>query len=78
MYSTHETRAHQHYRIERPAHRLHAYDFFNLLTRPPLLDRVDQHSPAYRERLYPPTETLSLFMAQTLSPDHACQSTVNR
>ena len=78
MYTTHETRAHQQYRIEHHAHHLHAYDFFNLLTRTPLLNRVDQHSPAYRERLYSPTETLSLFMAQTLNPDGACQSVVNR
>jgi hypothetical protein len=78
MYTTHETRAHQQYRIEHHANCLHAYDFFNLLTRTPLPNRVDQHSLAYRERLYPPTETLSLFMAQTLSPDRACQAVVNR
>jgi len=58
--------------------RLHAYDFFNQLTNAQLRDRVDQHSPAHRERLYPPTETLSLFMAQTLSPDRTCQLAVNR
>ncbi|PKO90401.1 MAG: hypothetical protein CVU16_10330, partial [Betaproteobacteria bacterium HGW-Betaproteobacteria-10] len=48
------------------------------LTSGPLLARVDQHLPAHRERLYPPTETLSLFMAQTLNPDRACQMAVNR
>jgi hypothetical protein len=78
MYTPQETRTHQQQRIERQVQRLQAYDYFNLLTRSPLLDRVDQHSPAYRERLYPPTETLSLFMTQTLNSDRACQSIVNR
>ena len=78
MHNTHETQSHQQHRVKDHAHRLHAYDFFNLLTSAPLLERVDPHLPAHRERLYPPTETLSLFMAQTLSPDRACQPAVNR
>jgi hypothetical protein len=49
-----------------------------VLTGDALLERVDQYLPPHRERLYPPTETLSLFMAQTLNPDRACQHTVNR
>jgi hypothetical protein len=49
---------------EHHARHLHAYDFFNLLTGDALLDKVDRHLPPHRERLYPPTETLSLFMAQ--------------
>lgn len=78
MHNTHETQAHQQHRIEHHARRLHAHDFFNLLTSAPLLERVDQQLPAHRERLYPPTETLSLFMAQTLNSDRACQPVVNR
>jgi hypothetical protein len=78
MHSTDETRSHQHRRIEHHARRLHAYDFFNLLTGDALLNQVDRHLPPHRERLYPPTETLSLFMAQTLNPDRACQPAVNR
>jgi len=42
------------------------------------LARVDQHLPLHRERLYSPTETLSLFMTQTLNPDSSCQQTVNQ
>lgn len=78
MHSTHETPSHQQHRVEHHARHLHAYDFFNLLTGDALLERVDRHLPPHRERLYPPTETLSLFMAQTLNPDRACQHTVNR
>jgi hypothetical protein len=73
-----ETPSHQQHRVEHHARQLHAYDFFNLLTGDSLLERVDQHLPPHRERLYPPIETLSLFMAQTLNPDRACQHTVNR
>lgn len=32
----------------------------------------------YRERIYPPLETLRLFVGQVLSPDRACQDVVGR
>ena len=32
----------------------------------------------YRERLYPPLDTLRLFVGQVLSPDRACQDVVGR
>jgi hypothetical protein len=50
---------------------------FNLLTGPQLIDRVEQLLPAHRERLFPPTETLSMFLAQSLSADGSCQQAVN-
>jgi hypothetical protein len=78
MHTTHEPRIHQQRQIDHHARHLHAYDFFNLLTGTTLLDQVDQHLPPHRERLYPPTDTLSLFMAQSLNPDGACQQVVNR
>ena len=64
--------------LKNRARSIHAYDFFNLLTRPDLLDQVDEQSPAHRERLYSPAQTLSLFMAQTLNPDGSSQAAVNR
>ena len=54
-----------------------AYRFFNLLTSAELLDTVEQHLPEHRERLFPPTETLSMFLAQALSADGSCQNVVN-
>jgi len=54
-----------------------AYAFFNLLTGPELLDQVESLLPDHRERLFPPTETLSMFMAQALSADRSCQRSVN-
>ena len=68
----------QRYRIRQRSRAIHAYDFFNVLTDPDLLDVVDQQSPAHRERLFPPTTTLSLFMAQTLNADASCQATTDR
>jgi hypothetical protein len=78
MHDTHETGRHQQRRVAGHANRLRAYDFFNLLTGDALLDTVEQHLPPHRERLYPPTDTLSLFMAQSLNPDGACQQIVNQ
>ena len=50
---------------------------FNLLTGPQLLDRVEPLVPEHRERLFPPKETLSMFIAQALSADGSCQQVVN-
>jgi hypothetical protein len=48
-----------------------------LLTGPQLLDRVEALLPDHRERLYPPTETLSMFLAQALSSDGSCRQVVD-
>ena len=50
---------------------------FNLLTGPRLFDRVEALLPEHRERLFPPTETLSMFLAQALSADGSCRQVVN-
>jgi len=44
-----------------------AVDFFNILAGPELLDKTDAYLPEHRERLYPPTVALSMFMKQALS-----------
>lgn len=54
-----------------------AHGFFNLLTAPELLDEVESLLPAHRERLFPPTETLSMFLAQALNADRSCQKAVD-
>ncbi|MHB8551731.1 MAG: IS4 family transposase [Acidiferrobacterales bacterium] len=63
--------------ISRRAQRLDAVGFFNLLTGPELLEVTEAHLPEHRERLYPPTVTLSLFMRQALDADGSCQKAVN-
>ena len=50
---------------------------FNLLTGPRLLERVEALLPQHRERLFPPTQTLAMFVAQALSADGSCQQVVN-
>ena len=43
-----------------------------------MLDSVEEALPAYRERLFAPTITLALFMAQILNTDASCQATIDR
>ena len=54
-----------------------AVDFFNLLTGPTLLEITDSYLSEHRERLYPPTVTLSMFMMQALNEDGSCQKAVS-
>ena len=54
-----------------------AHTFFNLLTSERWLDTVESLLPAHRKRLFPPTETLSMFMAQALNADRSCQQAVD-
>lgn len=54
-----------------------AFDFFNTLTSPDLLDTLKASLPAHRERLFPPTETLSMFLAQAMKPDRSCQGIID-
>jgi len=54
-----------------------ANHFFNLLTSPQLLEIVEALLPEYRERKYPPTACLAMFLGQVLSADSSCQKAVN-
>ena len=63
--------------IRQGVRRQHAVDFFNVLTGPLLLELTEAHLPAHRERLYPPTVTLSMFIKQVLEADGSCQRAVN-
>lgn len=68
----------QHRRtIHRRVGRTQAVDFFNALTGRELLEITEAHLPEHRERLYPPTVTLSMFMKQVLEEDSSCQRAVN-
>ena len=51
---------------------------FNMLTSDVLFDEIERLSPDHRERLFTPTETLSLFLTQSLSADRSCQNIVNQ
>ena len=71
--------AHQQHQknIRRAIQGVDAMDFFNALTGPELLEITEAHLPEHRERLYPPTVTLSMFMGQAMHADGSCQHAVN-
>ncbi len=56
---------------------MQATDFFNVLTGPQLLEKTEALLPEHRERQYPPTVTLSMFLKQALEQDRSCQRAVN-
>ena len=67
----------QRRRVGRYVRNADSEELFNLLTGPQLLDRVEALLPEHRERLFPPTETLSMFLAQVLSADGSCRQVVD-
>lgn len=78
MHAHRGSRRYQKQRIRQQARTIQSCDFFHLLSGPELLDLLEQQLPPHRERLFAPTETLSLFMRQVLSSDASCQAVVNR
>jgi len=58
--------------------RANSYEFFNLLTSQELFEVVERLLPEHRERMFPPTETLSMFLAQAMHSDRSCQNIVNQ
>lgn len=77
MHATDKVNIRQCRTIAAKAGSVDAHAFFNLLTGPELFDAVELALPPHRERLFPPTETLSMFLAQSLSADRSCQRAVN-
>jgi hypothetical protein len=78
MHATSSSTRLQQQRIKTLGAQSDSYDFFNLLTSDALLSKVEEQLPAHRERLFPPTETLSMFLAQAMSADRSCQNSVNQ
>ena len=77
MHANHTASARQQHCVSNYARNSDAYAFFNVLTSEHLLDKVESLLPEHRERVFPPTETLSMFLAQALSADRSCQKAVN-
>src|SRR5450759_4652062 len=59
-------------KIGRSARQVDSMDFFNLITGPELLEPLEALLPEYRERKYPPTVALAMFLGQVLSADGSC------
>ncbi len=53
----------QQQRVRYYAGNTDSHAMFNLLTGPQLFDHIEGLLPKHRERLFPPTETLSMFLA---------------
>jgi hypothetical protein len=70
--------ARQQHRVNTYRATCDSYSFFNLLSSDTQLDKVEALLPAHRERLYPPTETLSMFLTQAMSADRSCQNIANQ
>ena len=77
MHPNLRARAQQQQRVRRRVAQSDAYAFFNILTSPELLEQVEARLPEHRERRFPPTETLSMFLSQALSEDRSCQRAVD-
>lgn len=69
--------ARQQRQIAKHVKKIDANHFFNLLTSAPLLECVEAHLPQHRERKFPPTVALSMFLGQVMSADGSCQNAVD-
>ncbi len=63
--------------LAKRAQKVDAIHFFNLLTYSRLLGMVEAQLPEHRERRFPPTLTLAMFLGQTMSADGSCQNAVS-
>ncbi len=78
MHATCISPNHQRCRIQAYRANSDSYRFFDLLTSDLLLNKTEELLPEHRERLYSPTETLSMFLAQAMNTDRSCQNSVNQ
>lgn len=78
MHTNYTAVKHQQHRISDHHSKLDALVFFNQLTSDQLFERVESLLPDHRERTFPPTETLSLFLSQAVSDDRSCRNVVNQ
>ena len=69
--------ARQQRQVAKQLKKVDANHFFNLLTSPQLLEQVEAHLPEHRERKFPPTATLAMFLGQVMSADGSCQNAVD-
>ncbi len=78
MHATTRRREQQRRTLQHHCRTMDAYAYFDLLIDSTMLDEVEALLPCHRERLFPPTETLAMFMAQALSGARSCQNAVKK
>ncbi len=76
-HTSNRIRTQQHF-IHATQNRSDCLGIFNLLTSDILFAEVEAHLPEHRERRFPPTETLAMFVTQAMSADRSCQNAVNQ
>lgn len=69
MYANRNRHEHQQKIVKAQASEQDAVSSLNLLTSPKLFNTLENLLPDHRERLFPPTETLSVFLAQAMQAD---------
>lgn len=69
--------ARQQRQIAKHVEKVDANHFFSLLTSSRLLEWVEAHLPEHRERKFPPTVALAMFLGQVMSADGSCQNAVD-
>ena len=67
----------QQQKIRKQAKNIKPHTFIDVLTSPEISAIIEGSLPEYRQRLYCPTGTLSMFLTQALSEDGSCQKAVN-
>ncbi len=67
----------QQRRLAKQVQNIDANHFFNLLSGRQLLEAVEAQLPEHRERQYPQTLTLAMFLGQVMSADGSCQNAAN-
>ncbi len=77
MHGIREQVGQQRRRVCEKAGRCGAIEFFNVLTGPGILELVEALLPEHRQRLFPPTEVLSMFLSQVTRADGSCAAVVN-
>lgn len=70
-------RARQQHQLAKQVKKVDANHFFNLLTEPRMLTLVEAQLPEHRERKFPPTVALAMFLGQVMSADGSCQNAVD-
>ena len=78
MYPNRQFQREQQNRVKNHIKITHANTFAELLSEPELLDQLETLVPPHRERLFPPKETLAMFIGQVMSADRSCQNAVNQ
>ena len=70
-------RARQQQSVRKVQEQANANLFFNALTDESMFEKIESLLPEYRERIYTPTDTLSMFLSQALNADRSCQHAVD-